>query len=143
MIIPYNDKYQASTLELCFEWASQLKELTGFEISKEHILSQFEECEEFTSILIVDGICQGILAGKLTDNTISPAKIWSEVIYYVRPDFRKESKQLFKSAEIMLKSKGIDAMLMILMCNYQQKLIDRLYKGLGFRPLEVQYIKNI
>lgn len=144
MIIAYSDEYFDSAFAVCREWAEQVKALTDIAINDDVVKKQFEKCKDYTSIIIDDvGECQGIIAGNLMENTMSDVLLWGETIFYVRPEFRVLSRELFRHQELDLKAKGIGAMIMLLMCNEQEKLIGRFYKGLGFRPLEVQYIKNI
>ena len=94
-------------------------------------------------LLIVDDVCQGILAGVEYKSLSSCKRIFQEVIWYVNPEFRRFGVALLKNAEKRLKGAGIDIMIMAVLENSKTGKIKSLYKRLGFKPMESHYVRTL
>lgn len=94
-------------------------------------------------LLIVDDVCQGVFAGMEYKSMTSGGRIFQEIIWYVNKDFRGQGVRFFKEVENILKSRGISLIIMAVLENSKTIKIKRLYEILGYRPMEVHYIKNL
>ena len=94
-------------------------------------------------LLIVDDVCQGIMAGIEFNSMASNRRIWQEVIWYVSPKFRRYGVRLLKKSEEILKSNGFNIMIMAVLENSKTEKIKSFYERLGFKPMEVHYVRNL
>ena len=94
-------------------------------------------------LLEVKGKVVGIFGGMPRKSPIGPEGVFQEIIWYVLPEFRKYSIRFFK--RVCEKIKDKDFQIMVTGC-IENKNLDRmkkLYNKLGFKLLELQYIKKL
>lgn len=94
-------------------------------------------------LLIVDDVCQGILAGVEFKSMTSGKRIFQEMIWYVNEPFRRYGIKLLKYAENSLKLKGINNIIMAVLENSKTEKIKSLYSRLGYKPVEVHYMREL
>ena len=94
-------------------------------------------------LLVVNGSCQGILAGAEYKSMMNGKRIFQEIIWYVNVPFRRYGVALLKHAQNILKSNGISIMIMAVMENSKTEKIKSFYERLGFKPMEVHFMKDI
>lgn len=94
-------------------------------------------------LLILDGVCEGLLAGVEFPAMASDKRIFQEIIWYVNTPFRKHGIKLYKYAEKMLKERGISIMIMAVLENSKTKKIKSFYERIGYKPMEVHYMKEL
>ena len=94
-------------------------------------------------LLIVDGVCEGILAGFETKSMINGNRIFQEIIWYVNAPYRRHGISLLKTAEKSLKSSGISIMIMAVLENSKTEKIKKFYERLGYKPMEAHYMRSL
>ena len=94
-------------------------------------------------LLIVDDVCQGIMAGIEFKAMASDQKIFQEIIWYVNQPFRRYGVKLFKKAQELLKLNGIDIMIMAVLENSKSEKIKSFYERLGFKAMETHYMRTL
>lgn len=94
-------------------------------------------------LLIMNGSCEGILAGVEFKSMTSGQRIFQEIIWYVNKPFRRYGVKLLLEAQRLLKLNGINIMIMAVMENSKTEKIKRFYERLGFKPMEVHYMRNL
>lgn len=94
-------------------------------------------------LLIIDDVCQGMLAGIEFQSMTSDQKIFQEVIWYVNIPFRKYGLWLFNEVQKRLKLSGFTIMMMAVLENSKTEKIKHFYERLGFKPMETHYMRNL
>lgn len=101
------------------------------------------EHPENAFLLIVDGVCQGILFGARFKSPINGKWIFQEVIWYVNEPFRRYGVRLLREAEKLLKSSGISVMIMAVLENSKTEKLKAFYQRLGFKPMETHFVRPL
>jgi GNAT superfamily N-acetyltransferase len=93
-------------------------------------------------LLCFDGIPVGLIAGAITPNLLCPhLKVASEAIFYVSPEHRgKHSFKLVDAYEYWAEMLGAD---IVLMANFGNETLDKLYKRKGYTLVEHSFIKEL
>ena len=94
-------------------------------------------------LLIVDDVCQGLLFGIEYKSMVNNRRVFQEAIWYVNEPFRKYGVKLLRIAEKELKSRGVSIMIMAVLENSKTEKIKSFYGRLGYKPLEVHYIRSL
>ena len=94
-------------------------------------------------LLIIDNVCEGILYGTQFKSMINDKITFQEIIWYVNKPFRSHGVTLLREVEKMLKSSGVSSMIMAVMENSKTEKIKRFYERLGYKPMEVHYVRNL
>ena len=139
----YSDKYRKDIAWLveCFQ-DEALKEY-GLEFNEVVLSNTIDELKGQAFLLIIDGKCEGLLAGKEVKTPLSNDPIWHEVIWYVSEKYRRYGVFLLKHARAILKDEGYVAMVMIALANSKTKKLFNLYNRLGFVPMETHFIQKL
>lgn len=96
-----------------------------------------------TFLMIVDGVCQGILHGAITKSPLNDRLVFQEVIWYVNEGFRGNGVRLLKEVEKILKSLGVSIIIMAVLENSKTEKLKQLYEAMGYRKMETHYIRSI
>lgn len=123
-------------------YEESLKEY-GFALSYEALLNTMNELVNEAFFLIIDGRCEGVLAGKEVMTPLGGERIWNEIVWFVTEKHRKHGLHLLKTAQDTLKSEGYTKIVMVLMENSKAEKLSRFYERLGFQPLERHFIKSL
>ena len=115
----------------------------GMDLSENAITDMFFNCKRNGLSLIVDNKAVGVIAGLVTSPLHSEEKVWQEIIWYVEPHYRRYGVHLYRAMEEKLKKEGIKKMVMVLMHNSKRESLTDFYIKLGYRPMEVQFIKDL
>lgn len=94
-------------------------------------------------LLIVDKTCEGILFGMQFKSMINQKTIFQEVIWYVNKPFRRYGVRLLKEAEKLLKLDGVSVMIMAVLENSKTEKLKNFYERLGYKPMEVHYVRDL
>ena len=100
-----------------------------------------EHNSENAFLLIVNGSCEGLLAGMEFQSMTSGKRIFQEIIWYVNESFRSRGVALLNKVQEILKSRGISIMIMAVLENSKTEKLKALYAKMGFKPVEVHYVK--
>ena len=108
-------------------------------------IAKIKENNAVNSFLLIDDhwICQGILAGVVGKSFSSGRELFQEIIWYVEAAFRSHGVRLLLEAEKILKNRGVSTMIMAVLENSKTEKIKRLYERIGYKPMQVHYVKNL
>lgn len=102
-----------------------------------------KENSENCFLLIVDGVCQGMIFGIRTKPLFNDRQMFQEVIWYVNKPFRRYGVKLLKEVEKILKSQGVSIMIMAVMENSKTEKLKSFYARLGFKPMETHFVRTL
>ncbi len=94
-------------------------------------------------LLIIDEVCQGILYGVNIVSPTSGKRIFQEIIWYVNKPFRKYGIKLLREVEKRLQSDGVSIMIMAVLENSKTEKLKSFYERLGYKPMEVHYMRKL
>jgi predicted acetyltransferase len=134
------DKYYEDTRELVRQFCAESLSEYGMQLDEATLASTWAELHRDAFLLIIDGKCVGILAGREVKTPIGDEKIWHEVVWFVSLKHRRHGLRLFRTARDILRREGYSHIVMILMENSKAEKLSRYYERLGLRPLERHYI---
>lgn len=139
----YAEKYKSDIAWLiqCFQNES-LKEY-GVEIDSTVLLNEIDKLRDQFFLLIIDGKCEGMIAGKEVKTPLNPIPIWYEVIWYVSEKYRKYGVRLLKHARKILKEEGYKQMVMVCMHNSKALKLFKLYNKMGYKTMEHHFIGEL
>lgn len=140
----YSERYLLDVVNLVENFHNEY--LTVFKMEREKIEStvkSFEENAQNSFLLIIDGKCEGLLAGVEIKNNLSSQRIFQEIIWYVNKPFGKYGIKLVKYAEKNLKAIGFSIMIMAVLESQKIDKIKSIYKRIGYSPLETHFIRTL
>ena len=85
----------------------------------------------------------GLIAGQVLTYPVSGQKMFMESIWYVKKEHRRIGLRLLRRLEDWCREQGIPHIVMALMCSDKGKKIGEFYERCGYRPFEMQYVKNL
>ena len=85
----------------------------------------------------------GLIAGMFVSNLTNGKPGLQEVIWYVDKNYRSKGRVLLKYFEEAGKAQGAAHIIMGLMCNSKAEKLGRFYEREGYKPFEIQYMKEI
>jgi hypothetical protein len=85
----------------------------------------------------------GIITGMIVKDFLSGDYIFQEVMWYVLKENRSAGVFLFKRMEEELKQNSVKRIIMAHLANETGEKLAEFYKKSGYKPLEVQYIKEL
>ncbi len=94
-------------------------------------------------LLVVDGVCQGILFGIHVPSYTNDRIIFQEVIWYVNKPFRRYGINLLKEVENILKSRGVSIMIMAVLENSKTEKLKRFYESMGYKKMETHFVRSL
>lgn len=94
-------------------------------------------------LLIIDGKCQGLIAGQSVTSPFNNQKIYQEMVWFVNKAYRKYGVFLLNNAMAKLKESGYTAIVLALMYNSKTDKLVKLYERMGFKPFECHYIRSL
>ncbi len=142
-IMGWHPIFEADVHRLCKEFSEESLKEYGLEVTDDRLKEMIAVCKEISFFLLIDGKPVGLIAGFMTDNLTNKKTYLNEVIWYVNKDHRSHGKLLMKEFERAAVERGADAIVMVCMCNSMTDRLDKIYKRLGYKPVEVHYMKEI
>jgi len=143
LIVSYDEKYRNDIVAIVGNfYAEALKEYSA-PIDPTVLLQVIEQHKDNTFLLIIDGQCEGVLAGITTTNPLNGDKVYQEICWYVNAPHRIKGVMFLKKVEQMLKEQGFTQFIMCLLHNSKSEKIARLYERMEFKPFETHYLKNL
>jgi len=139
----YSDKYKDDIRRIVQSFQDESLAGYGLSFDTEALSKTIDELKDQAFMLVINGRCEGLLAGKKTKTPLSDDPIWHEVIWYVMPDHRKYGVSLLKKARQILKSEGFKAIIMVCMHNSKTEKLFDLYNKMGFVTMETHFIGRL
>lgn len=96
-----------------------------------------------TFLMIVDGVCQGVLSGYIMKSPLNNRLIFQEVIWYVNKDHRGSGLKLLKEVENSLKLSNVGIMIMAVLENSKTEKLKALYEKMGYKKMETHYVRSL
>jgi len=125
------------------EFYTESIEEFGSEIDTDFLAGVFTKLRDSSFVAIKDGKVVGLLAGQVVMDMLSGAETYAEIMWFVLKEHRSCGARLLKFVEDWVKEKGMKRMMMVHMCNGKEDQLREFYKRLGYRPMEVHYIKEL
>ncbi len=94
-------------------------------------------------LLIIDGKCQGLIAGMELPALYNKNRIFQELIWYVNPDFRLNGVVFFNKTMDMLKEEGLNKIIMGVLENSKADKLKELYNRIGLKLFETHWIGDL
>lgn len=147
IIETYTDKYYDDVVEIVKNFYTEAIQYYDIGLDVEVLaetiatLKQTDKGNAF--LMIVDGKCQGLLAGVEAPSMLNTKRIFQEVIWYVNETYRMHGITLLKKVEAILRTQGFNKMIMaVLECSKTDKL-KAFYEKMGFKKFETHYLKEL
>ena len=139
----YSDRYEKDVRRLVREFQDESLAEYGLTFNNDALTHQIEALKDEAFLVVIDDKAQGLLAGKEVYTPAGADKVWHEVIWYVSKPFRKYGIRLLETAKKVLKVEGYTAIVMVYMHNSKSDKLDRLYRRLGYTPMETNFIGRL
>jgi GNAT superfamily N-acetyltransferase len=139
----YSDQHEDDVRRLAKAFQDESLFEYGLTFNNDALTKTLNELKSQIFLLIVDGKCQGMLAGKEVYSPVSSDKCWHEMVWYVDKDYRKYGIRLLDAVRAILKAEGYTAIVMVYMHNSKSDKLHRLYTRLGFTPMETNFIGRL
>ena len=141
---PYSDKYQADVVRLVQEFhresLHEYDDIFNPEAVLDIITKQKENNAGNCFLLIVDGICHGMLFGMMTPSMVNGSPMFQEIIWYVSERYRRYGIKLLRYVEKVLKERNCGILIMAVMENSKTAKLKRFYERLGFKKMETHFV---
>lgn len=143
-VTAYKEEYDQDIMVLCQLFVKESLEEYGMNVTYEKFKQMLEICKKISFFLVnEEGRPVGMIAGMIVECITNGKPCLQEVVWYVNEQYRSNGHKLLKEMESCAKHLGCSSVVMGLMCNSQQDRLDRVYRRLGYKPFEVQYIKEL
>lgn len=146
-IVNYSDEYRYDVVRLVEEFHKEAlngyDEMFNAQSIFELIGRESESNGRNAYLLVVDGICRGILFGLPVRSRYNDKLMFQEIIWYVDKEYRRDGIRLLREAEKDLKARGFSIMIMAVMENLKTDKIKSLYERLGYRAMETSYMRTL
>ena len=131
-------------LVLLEEFHAEALSAFGIEFDEDRARYTINEVRENSFILEIDGEMQGLIAGKIVEYPLQNDKIFQEMIWYVRKEFRgKHGLKLLHHLETWCKENNMNILIMAHMSNLKSAKIERYYNRIGYQLMESLYVKRL
>ena len=130
-------------LELIKEFHAETLNEFGLDCNEEVAQELMPKLIDTSLVLIVDDKLVGVIAGFITNHIVSKEPLFQEVIWYISKEHRRYGIRLYLELEKWCKDKGIKQIVMGNMGGDKDDTFKKLYKRLGYKLFEVQYIKTL
>lgn len=139
----YHEHYDPDVTALCKAFSDESLKEYGLEVTQSRLDQMTAVCKDISFFLVVDGKVVGLIAGFLVHNLTNDKLALQEVIWYVYKEYRSKGRILLKYFEEAAKAKGAKQIVMALMMNSKAEKLGRFYEREGYKPFEIQYMKEI
>ena len=143
IVTRYQPSYDPDVTRLCQAFSDESLKEYGLEVESERLAEMTEICKEISFFLTIDGKVVGMIAGMKQQNLTNGKLALQEVVWYVDKDYRANGRILLQYFEEAAKNMGASCVVMGLMCNSGMDKLDKFYKRMGYKPFEIQYMKEI
>ena len=144
---PYQERYLPDVVALIRLFHSQVTVKYFGDIDTEAMMSTIDKetaWNKENAFCLIDGEeCVGFYYGFPINSTLNNKLIFQQVFLYVREESRRYSVRFLKEIEKVLRSKGIDIMIMTVLENYKSEPLKKFYQRLGYIPVETHLMRNL
>jgi GNAT superfamily N-acetyltransferase len=139
----YHEAYDEDVTRLCKAFSDESLAEYGLEVEADRLMEMTEVCKGVSFFLKVEDKVVGLIAGMEVKNLTNGKLALQEVVWYVDKDYRANGRILLQYFEEAAKNMGASCVVMGLMCNSGMDKLDKFYKRMGYKPFEIQYMKEI
>jgi len=143
IVTRYSESYDPDVTRLCQAFSDESLHEYGLEVKPDRLAQMTEVCKDISFFLTIDRKVVGLIAGMKQENLTNGKLALQEVIWYVDKDYRANGRILLQYFEEAAKMMGASCVVMGLMCNSGMDKLDKFYKRMGYKPFEIQYLKEI
>jgi len=136
------DDFETGVLLVVEFYKDSLSEY-GTVLEEDKLLETFAKTWRTSFVLEKEDKLIGVLVGHVTGDICSPYPVYEELFWYVDKKYRKYGVKLFKYVQQWCIVHGISRMTMCCMWNSKTDALFRLYKRLGFEPVETRFVKQL
>lgn len=133
----------AAAMLLVAEFAEESLAAYGTYLDPEQLQKTFDIVFKTSFVAVVDGKIVGILGGRVIEDICSKKPVYEETLWYMNKEHRKYGMKLLKYVETWCLKQGINRISMSCMHNLKTEILFKLYKRLGFKPMETRFIKEL
>jgi hypothetical protein len=144
IIETYTDKYYNDVATIINNFYKEAIQYYDIGLDKDklmHTIVNFKRDNAF--LMIIDGKCQGILAGLESPSMLNKKRIFQELIWYVNEPFRSYGVMLLSKVQKLLKNRGFDTLIMTVLEDSKPEQLKRFYTRMGFKHFETHYIRSL
>lgn len=94
-------------------------------------------------VLEIDGTVRGFIGALVAPEACCSRIQAQELAWFVHPEFRGQGLRLLKKLEIECFDRGCSTLAMIALRSLNAEKLDRLYRRMGYTPIETVYRKSI
>ena len=149
MIARWHPSFTEDVARLCKAFSEESLNEYGLGVEQDRLDQMIEVCKDIAFFLLATDPQTGypkpvgVIAGFMVANMTNGKPALQEVIWYMDKEHRTHGKLLLEAFEKLGKERGATSIIMALMCNSMQDRLDKFYQRLGYKPFEVQYMKEI
>lgn len=94
-------------------------------------------------LLIIDGVCQGIIYGTRIKSGMTGHWLYQEMIWYVDKGHRGVGLAFLLEVEKLLKEDGVTHIIMAVLENSKTEKLKEFYTKTGYKCMETHFIKEL
>lgn len=113
------------------------------EVLIQNINSIVKSTPEHVFLLLVDGRCEGVLAGVELPMRSTKERAFQEIMFYINSPFGKHVRLFIKNVEECLQSLGFKIIIMSVVENQKTVRLKSLYEKFGYKPMETHYMRAL
>ena len=142
-ITRYHEAYDPDISRLCAAFTKESLTEYGLDVGEERLTEMIKLCKAVSFYMLVDRKLVGIIGGFLVNNLTNGKPALQEVVWYVDKAHRSHGRKLLEYFEQAAKTMGAAHIIMGLMCNSKAEKLGKFYERMGYKPFEIQYMKEI
>lgn len=139
----YHERYDGAVTRLCKAFSDESLKEYGLEVEQPRLDQMTAVCKDISFFLMCGPQPIGLIAGFIVNNLTNGKSALQEVIWYVDKEHRSQGRILLQYFEEAAKANGCSQIVMALMCNSGMQKLGKFYERMGYRPFEIQYMKEI
>ena len=94
-------------------------------------------------VMEADGGIIGVFAGRIICSNLDRELVYEEMMWYMIPTRRTHGVEFLRFVEKQVKESGINKMVIAHLCDATGDRLENYYTHLGYKPLEVHYIREL
>lgn len=130
-------------IELIADFAEEALAEYGTYLEEKKLMSSFQSMYSTSFVAVKGDEVIGVLGGRVVTDFCSDLPAYEEVIWYMKTEYRKYGIRLFHHVIEWCIVHGLGRITMCCMHNSKTEKLFKLYKQMGFRPMETRFIKEL
>lgn len=143
VVTRYHEGYDPDITRLCAAFSDESLKEYGLEVGDSRLEEMIQICKAVSFFLLVEGKVVGLIAGMMVNNLTNGKPGLQEIIWYVDKGYRSKGRVLLGYFERAGKMLGAKHVVMALMCNSKAEKLGRYYESEGYKPFEIQFMKEL